>query len=100
LDPGATGFFVFQADVGLTTILGNSGAGTAAGQFTIPAGFDSDVGGYIVGFCFSCTHDPGSFIATANSGALVVTPEPGSLTMLFAGLLGIPLLAGRRVRTV
>jgi hypothetical protein len=99
-DPGATGFFVFQADLGLATILGNSGAGTAAGQFTIPAGFGNDIGGYIVGFCFSCTDKPGSFVATANSGALLVTPEPGSLTLLFAGLLGVVLLARRRVLTV
>ena len=94
LDPGATGFFVFQADIGTKTIPGNSGAGAAAGTFNIPGNFGSDFGGYILAFCGTGCSSP--FVATANSGALIVTPEPASLTMLFAGLLGFALLAGRR----
>lgn len=100
LDPGATGFFVFQADLGSMTILANSGAGTAGGLFSIPTGFGNDLGGYIVAFCgLGCSNSP-NYVATANSGALLVTPEPASLTMLFAGLLGLALLTGRRVLTV
>jgi hypothetical protein len=98
LDPGATGFFVFQADLGTMTILANSGAGTAAGLFNIPTGFGNDIGGYIVSFCGTgCTGDANPYVATANSGALLVTPEPASLTMLFVGLLGLTLLTRRRV---
>ena len=95
LDPGATGFFVFQVDLGTQTILGNSGAGAAGGTFNIPGNFGSDFGGYILAFCGTGCKGPD--VATANSGALLVTPEPASLTMLFAGLLGFALLNGRRV---
>jgi hypothetical protein len=107
LDPGASGFFAFVADVGTQDIPGNSGAGTAAGVFNIPTGFGDDLGGYIIGFCGTgCNGDTNPYVATANSGALVVngttplpTPEPGSLMMLGAGLLGLALLSGRRVLT-
>lgn len=100
LGPTASGFLVFQADLGTMTILGNSGAMTAGGLFTLPAGFSNDDGAYIVAFCgLGCSNSP-NYVATANSGALLVTPEPASLTMLFTGLLGLALLARRRVLTV
>ena len=99
LGTGANGFLVFQADLGTMTILGNSGASTAGGLFTLPAGLSNDDGAYIVAFCgLGCSNSP-NYVATANSGALLVTPEPRSLTMLFAGLLGLALLSGRRVLT-
>jgi hypothetical protein len=97
LDPGATGFFVFQVSLGTQTILGNSGAGAAGGTFNIPGNFGSDFGGYILAFSGTGS---GPYIATANSGALVVTPEPASLIMLFAGLLSFALLNVRRVFSV
>jgi len=98
LDPGATGFFVFQADLGMMTILANSDAATAGGLFNLPTGFSNDHGAYIVAFCGTgCTGN--GYVATANSGALQV-PEPASLTMLFVGLLGLALLTRRRVLSV
>lgn len=76
-------------------------ASTVTGEFTLPTGFSSDLGAYIVGFCGTGCTKP--FVATANSGALVEngntpvpSPEPGSLLMLGAGLLGVAMLAGRR----
>jgi len=101
LDPGATGFFVFQADIGTQTIPKNGGTDT----FNVPTGFGADLGGYILGFCGTgCTGDTNPYVATANSGALVVNgntplPEPSSLMMLGIGLLGLTLLTGRRVLT-
>jgi hypothetical protein len=104
LDPGAMGFFVFVGDLGSTLLPDNSNASTATGEFTLPTGFSSDQGAYIVGFCGTGCTKP--FVATANSGALVEngstpvpTPEPGSLLMLGAGLLGVAMLAGRRTLT-
>jgi len=100
LDSGATGFFVFQADLGTMTILANSGATTAGGLFNVPTGFGNDSGAYIVAFCGTgCTGNANPYVATANSGALQV-PEPAALTMLFVGLLGLALLTRRRVLSV
>ena len=100
-DPGATGFFVFQADIGTLTMLNPSGAGTAAGTFNMISGLGGLDGSYIVGFCGTgCTGNANPYVATANSGALLVTPEPSSLLMLGAGLLALAALTGRRSLTV
>lgn len=98
LDPSATGFYVFQATLG-TAIYFPGPGGTNWFPFDAISGLGNDFGAYIVGFCSSgCSGS--SEVATANSGALLITPEPSSLVTLLVGLLGLALLAGRRVLTV
>jgi len=90
LDPGATGFYVFQADTGTSKIWDNANEANGP-TFTMVNGLGA--GGYIIGFCSTGCSSP--YVATANSGALVVTPEPSSLAMLCAGLLALAALASR-----
>jgi hypothetical protein len=85
VDPGATGFFVYQAALGPATV-GHPGDGP---QMTL--GSSVPVGSYLVAFI-----DDGS--ATANSAAIFETgpgtnvPEPSSLLLLIPGLLALGLL--------
>ena len=89
LDPGATGFLVFQVNLGTLTLLGPGNANISP-LLNISPGIP--LASYLVGFL-----DDGSRkqIATANSGAIFVTdgsvPEPSSV-LLLASMLG---LAGR-----
>jgi hypothetical protein len=95
LDAGATGFYVYQADIGSVTLPGSS---TGAPTFTLSSPIP--LASYIVGFLEQvCTGNKKnsvctpSYTATANSAALFETgkplspvPEPQTYAMWLAGL--------------
>lgn len=99
--PGATGFYVFSANLGSTTLLGTSGVG-GAGQdsYLLQLGQSVVPGSYIVGFLDQGGRTDG---ATANSGAILVTnppssvPEPSTWAMMLFGF-GAAGVAMRRSR--
>ena len=93
LDPGATGFFVYQANLGTTTLQSPSNPNLSPLESIGPA---LPLASYIVGFFNEGTTSKPSFQATANSGAIFETsappssvPEPASLLLLATGLLGL-----------
>ena len=95
--PGTTGFYVFQANVGTRTLLGTSAIGTAGQDaFLMQLGQSLAKGSYIVGFL----NQSGVYGATANSGSILETggpppppppppppsvPEPGTWAMMLLG---------------
>jgi hypothetical protein len=85
LDPGATGFRVYQFILATQTLAqegSDPGQGLVFNASTVP------VGSYIVAHLIEGDHT----VMTANSGALFVTPDPVPSPVVGAGLPG-PILA-------
>lgn len=106
LDPGATGFFVYQVDLGTATLQDASNPNSSPLE-NITSGA-LPLASYIVGFLDIGEAAP-DWVATANSGAIFVTtggggggnftPEPASLVLLGAAALAAGGLSRRRRRS-
>jgi hypothetical protein len=113
VDPGATGFFVYQVGGFPNVTLQNPSNANispienfASGDSALPNG------SYIVGFLDEAKTNGKSntsdWIATANSGAIFVdatppnptatTPEPASLVLLGSAALGLSFFLRRKAR--
>ena len=84
LDPGATGFFVFQVNLGTTTLQSPSNPNVSPLLNMSPGG--KPLASYLVGFF----NEAGAIRATANSGAIFVVPGP----VVGAGLPGLIVACG------
>ena len=86
-NPTATGFNVFQFNLGARTL---QGANNPNSSPLLNLGQNLPFGSYIVGFLNTPVNGVANWHATAPSGAILV-PEPTSLLLLGSGLAGIGL---------
>jgi hypothetical protein len=90
LDPGATGFFVYAANLGATTLQGPSNPNVSPLASISPG---LPLASYIVGFFNEGTAASPNWVATANSGAIFETRAvPGPV--VGAGLPGLMVACG------
>jgi hypothetical protein len=105
-DSGATGYYVYQANLGTSTLKSSSKPNVSPLEQSNTA---LALGSYVVGFLSNTTLGKvDSWTATKNSGALFITtppprktraPEPVSLAILASGLLGLGVVRWRTGRS-
>jgi hypothetical protein len=96
-DPGLTGFYVYQINLGNLTLGSSPNLNFSSSSSSLPPA------SYIVGFLENNTWKGPNWIATASTSALfyaVAAPEPSSLALLAVAVLSLFLVRRRRRQTV